>query len=87
MEDGKNRLAASFLNHFLSIYHDGGDYAPEYRARSLVIGRPIRVSSPAGTRKAYALDVDRDCRLIVRYEDGSVDTLSSAEVSIRDEEL
>ena len=87
LEDGKNRLAASFLNHFLSIYHGGQDYAPEYRARSLVIGRPIRVSSPAGTRKAYALDVDRDCRLIVRYEDGSVDTLSSAEISIREEEI
>ena len=80
--DGKNRLAAEFLNHFLDIYRNG-DYAEEYRAKSLVIGRELRVSTPMGERQAVALDVDRDCRLIVRYEDGSVDRLSSAEVSIR----
>ena len=64
-----------------------GDYAAVYRSKSMVIGRPIRVISPAGTRNAYALDVDRDCRLIVRWEDGTVESLSSAEVSIRPEGL
>lgn len=83
--DGKNRLAADFLNHFWDISRNG-DYAEEYRAKSLVIGRPLRVITPAGERNALALDVDRDCRLIVRYDDGSIDRLSSAEVSVRSKE-
>ena len=88
-DQGKNRLAASFLRRFLEIYRStsDGDYAAVYRSKSMVIGRPIRVISPAGTRNAYALDVDRDCRLIVRWEDGTVESLSSAEVSIRPEGL
>lgn len=88
-DQGKNRLAASFLRRFLEIYQGTAerDYAAVYRAKSMVIGQPIRVISPAGTRNAYALDVDRDCRLIVRWEDGTVESLSSAEVSIRPEGL
>ena len=84
-DEGKNRLAASFLNHFLEIYQadDPREYAAAYREKSMVIGRPIQVISPSGVRNAYALDVDKDCRLIVRYEDGTVDQLSSAEISIR----
>lgn len=86
-DEGKNRLAAAFLNAFLAIYRaeDSNAYAEEYRRRSLVIGKAVNVISPSGIRKAYALDVDRECRLIVRYEDGSVEQLSSAEVSIRPE--
>lgn len=83
--DGKNRLASAFLNHFMGYYAAGNnmDYAEEYRARSLVIGKEIRVISPAGQREALALDVDEECRLVVRYEDGSRETLSSGEISIR----
>ena len=51
----------------------------------MVIGRAIRVRTPAGERNGYALDVDQDCRLIVRYEDGTVEHLSSAEVRIRED--
>lgn len=84
-DEGKNRLASSFLNHFLEIYKfdHSGEYAQAYREKSMVIGCPIQVISPAGVRNAYALDVDKNCRLIVRYEDGTVDQLSSAEISIR----
>lgn len=83
--DGKNRLAAAFLNHFMDCYAAGEkmDYAKEYRARSLVIGKEIRVISPAGQREARALDVDGECRLVVQYGDGSRETLSSGEISIR----
>lgn len=84
-DEGKNRLTASFLNHFLEIYQadDPREYAAAYREKSMVIGCPIQVISPSGVRNAYALDVDKDCRLIVRYEDGAVDQLSSAEISVR----
>lgn len=84
-EEGKNRLAAAFLNHFMDIYQaeDTSEYAAEYRSRSFVIGNAIRVITPKGERNAYALDVDNECRLIVRYEDGSVEQLSSSEISVR----
>ena len=87
MDGGKNRLAAAFLNRFLDICSnpDPSGYAQAYRQRSMVLGKRIRVLSPAGARTAWALDVDRDCRLIVRYEDGTVEHLSSAEVSVAEE--
>ena len=83
--DGKNRLAAGILNHFMEIYRkrDEADYAAEYRQRSMVLGREIRVMFPDHPRKALALDVDRDCRLVVQYEDGEIESLSSGEISVR----
>lgn len=81
----KNKLAAAFLNFFFQIYRGENDYASAYRARSMVIGKSIVVSTPTASRNASALDIDRDCRLIVRYEDGSIASLSSAEVSIQTE--
>lgn len=83
--DGKNHLAAAFLNHFMSCYMAGDhtDYTEKYRARSLVIGKEIRVLSPTGQKEAIALDVDEECRLVVRYGDGSRETLSSGEISVR----
>ncbi|MCF0229948.1 MAG: biotin--[acetyl-CoA-carboxylase] ligase, partial [Parasporobacterium sp.] len=32
---------------------------------------------------AEAIDIDDECRLIVRYEDGRMEALSSGEVSVR----
>lgn len=84
-DDGKNRLSASFLNHFLDIYHSPNQtgYVQEYRCRSFLIGQPVTVTFPAGVRNGYAIDVDEECRLVVRFEDGSLEHLSSAEVSVR----
>ena len=85
-EEGKNRLAAAFLNHFFRIYRDpASDYVRIYRERSLAMGRRVRVVTADAERDAYVLDIDRDCRLIVRYDDGSIDQLTSAQVSIRTE--
>lgn len=84
----KNSLAAAFLNRFFRIYQgaDSADYAAAYRARSLVTGHFVRVITPSGTRRARAQSVDEACRLVVQYEDGSTEALSSTEVSILPEE-
>lgn len=84
-KDAKNHLAAAFLNHFMKAYTAGSpaDYVKKYRERSLAIGRRIRVLQPSGSRDAVALDVDDQCRLLVRYEDGQTGCLSSGEISIR----
>ncbi len=83
--DGKNRLAAAFLNRFSHYYNSDnfGNYAEEYRKRSLVIGKKICVISPSGRRNAEAVSVDDGCRLLVRYGDGSSELLSSGEISVR----
>lgn len=83
--DGKNHLAAEFLNHFMEYYEkrQNADYVEKYRERCFVIGKEIRVLSSGGERKALALDVDEECHLLVRYEDDSTERLSSGEISIR----
>ena len=80
---GKNRLAAAFLNRFMDSYAQPGDYARRYRSRSLAIGKPVQVLFPSGPKPAVALDVDEDCHLVVQYPDGTVQRLSSGEISVR----
>lgn len=84
-DDGKNHLAAEFLNRFMSYYtaQDKTEYTDKYRSRSLVIGKEIQVLFSGCQKKAVALDVDQDCRLIVKYEDGKTESLSSGEISVR----
>lgn len=84
-KDGKNALAAAFLNHFMNYYisKDHSVYVNKYRDMSLAIGKEINVISPEGQKKARALDVDDECRLVVEYADGQKDCLSSGEISIR----
>lgn len=82
--DGKNRLAAAFLNRFFRCYTASEDsaWAKEYRKRSLVVGKRILVLLPDGQREAEALDVDENCRLLVRYDDGAEECLTAGEISI-----
>lgn len=83
--DLRSRIAASFLQHFHSICVDleAGGFAAEYKARSFLIGQPVNVIRSGAIRPATALDIDGECRLLVRYEDGSTEALSSGEVSVR----
>ena len=83
--DLRSRIAASFLKQFHDICSDldGGGFAAEYKGRSFLIGQPIHVIRSGEMRPATALDIDEECRLLVRYEDGSTEALSSGEVSVR----
>ena len=81
----KNRLAAEVLNRFMNYYDDPKSDAvyDEYRTRSLVIGKYVNVLKKDGSVKAHAIDIDRDCCLVVRYKDGTEEVLNSGEISIR----
>lgn len=83
--DGKNMIAAAFLNNFMKIYQSGDfeSYIDEYRKRSFVIKKNINVINDGGIRKAFALDIDDNCRLIVCFEDGTLEHLDAGEISIR----
>ena len=83
--DGKNRLAAEVLNKSIAYYNilNESNYIHEYRCRSIVLGKEISIISSDGEKTAIALDVDSDCRLLVKYKNGMVEKLSSGEISIK----
>lgn len=82
--DGKNLLAAAFLNRFLPLYHAGdqSDYVRRYREKSIVLGRKILLETSGGREEATVLDIDSQCRLVVQYPDGRIKSLSSGEIRI-----
>ncbi|MDO5544485.1 MAG: biotin--[acetyl-CoA-carboxylase] ligase [Eubacteriales bacterium] len=83
--DGKNRLAAEFLNRFWALYAAGDPSAflEDYRRRSLVVGKDITVIAGDTETPAHAVGIDDSCRLLVRYENGETAALSYGEVCIR----
>lgn len=85
--DGKNQLTAGFLNRLMEIYtkEETGEYAEEYRKRSMVLGKRIQILTPEGEKGARALEIDKDCRLLVEYEDGNRELLRAGEIRIRSE--
>lgn len=78
-------LAAAVLDAFFEEYAHLSEerFTDEYRARSCLVGKLIVVKAPTGDREATALGVDEQCRLLVRYEDGEEEALSSGDVSIK----
>ena len=85
LPDGKNRLAGEFLNRFWALWTEAlpADAIREYRRRNLVIGKSLTVTLGNEARAAYALDIDEECRMVVRFEDESIQALSYGEVQIR----
>ena len=59
------------------------DYIKRYRAKCFVIGLDLNVIRVDKTKRAKCLDVDDNAHLVVQYEDGQIEHLSSGEVTIR----
>lgn len=82
-----NRLAACVLTALDRMYRSFPQakerYLQQYRADCVTLGRPVRLIRPNGTEDAFALDIDDDFALRVRYPDGREGTVSSGEVSVR----
>ena len=83
--DAKNRVIAEYLNRFLPLYRKLGsaETNADYRRRSFVLGKMVNVLSGERVTPARALDVDDHCRLVVEYEDGHREALSSGEISVK----
>lgn len=83
-EDVRSRLAGEFLNRFLAGYEHPEDrsFLDTYRRRSVAVGREVTVLSNGHERRAFAYAVDDDCRLLVRYDDGTEQALSYGEIRI-----
>ncbi len=78
-------LIAELLNNIAECMNSLTDrkYLQEYRERSFLIGQDILVMKGNEEKPAKAIELDDQARLIVRYEDQTLETLSSGEVSIR----
>ena len=82
-KDLKNRLAAAFLNDFMRYYrNDSMDYTAKYRSYSLLINKKVVIIKGDRRENAEVYDINDDCRLCVRYEDGSTEELGYGEVQI-----
>lgn len=83
--DVRSRLVAGVLNYFWAEYPRLTEkhFFEAYRTRSFLLGQPINILRGRETIPALALDLDRDFGLRVRLDDGTEETLSSGEVSIR----
>ncbi len=90
----RNRLIAEVINQVFEINEklESREFIEDYKRRSFVLGKDIRIIPTAGLDKernlaegisAAAVDIDGDGGLVVRYQDGSVGTLNSGEISIR----
>ncbi len=83
--DAKNRVIAEYLNRFLPLYRHLGSASTnaEYRRRSFVLGKMVNVLTTEHTTPARAINVDDHCRLVVEFEDGHREALSSGEISVK----
>lgn len=75
-------FAAREIESVISALNDE-TYINEYREKCFVIGKEINVIKVNGIKKAKALDVDERAHLIVQYEDGEIEHLSSGDITIR----
>ena len=85
--DARADLAAAFLREFLPLYRGLSDktFLPEYRSRMMILGKEVILNMQDGReRTAEAVDIDDQCRLLVRFPDQEMLTpLGSGEVRIR----
>lgn len=83
--DLKNSIAADFINEFYELYNciENRTFLKEYKEKSEVLNKEISVIKNNGCKKALALDIDENCRLLVEYENKAREWLSTGEVSIK----
>lgn len=80
------KIVAELINAVGRMYTDWGKgkwSVERYRADCATLGREVRIVRAGQSRNAYAEDIDDDFALVVRYEDGSRETIFFGEVSVR----
>ncbi len=85
----RKALAASVLNEFEKAYKDfvkeGSlkSFLEEYKNKSAVLGKEIRVISKKEEIIGMAVDISEEGHLVVRLADGALKEIMSGEVSVR----
>jgi len=81
-------LAAALIEELDKLYAalqsgDTASYLTAYRRDCLTLGREVQLLWQNVKEKVTALDVDEQFGLVVRHEDGRVETIRTGEVSVR----
>ena len=69
--------------HCYRVFITEHPFFEEYKRRSVTVGERVTVLGRGEPRSAVALAIDGECRLVVRYDDGSEEALNSGEISVR----
>ena len=81
------RLAAALVEALYAmdnaLFSKKQQLMDDYRHRCITLGQEIKVLQSENIRYGTAEDIDADGGLIVRFNDGTVQTVDSGEVSIR----
>ena len=82
--DGKNRLTAHFLTAMQNglAHFEKESCAAAFKARSNLIGKRVLLEGSHSTCEARVLDIDEECRLQVRFKDGTRAALQGGHVSL-----
>lgn len=83
--DLKNRIVAEICNELFNLYKHEKYHtiAAEYKSHSFLIGKNVAVVTSRGETPAKVLDIDENCNLVVEYENGKTEVISSGEISIK----
>lgn len=80
----RNTLAAALINAFSPLFRgELPGFLPEYRARSVLLGRQVTVFQGATQFDGTACEIDDDAALIVALPDGTRCAVRAGEVSVR----
>lgn len=85
----REMLAAEIINRFWTLYENLYDetIVKRYQSYSMMSGREILIiddiTKPEEAREATAVGVDDNLALLVRLSDGTLETLSSGDVSLK----
>ncbi|MEM1484001.1 biotin--[acetyl-CoA-carboxylase] ligase [Oscillospiraceae bacterium PP1C4] len=80
-----NGLIAAILNHFDKVYKqlETREFIAEYKLRSCVLGKTVRMIQGETSQEVIALDIDENAHLVVRTPEGERLVISSGEVSLK----
>lgn len=81
-EDLREQLIAEFLNELADLKNKDNIH-DEYKKRCFVIGKNVTVVSGSEEYHATVQDIDQNCCLIIKKDDGKTAVLSSGEISIK----
>lgn len=83
----REKIVAKVIDNFFSFYDKmpSDDYIEDYRRRSLLTGREVTyINNLTGLEESgIAVDVDRDCHLLVKLPDGTTKAFSTGEVNLK----
>jgi biotin-(acetyl-CoA carboxylase) ligase len=82
LECDKTELAKETAHCLLSDISDS-EIISEYRKRLFILGENLIFTKNGEIHSATAVDINQNCNLIVKHTDGSYETLSSGEISIK----